>query len=486
MKLSCIVKSVKNVQIYPSDMDVEIEEITKFSGDKTQNGMYFCLRGSNYDGHNYAAESVKTGAVCIVTEKILPKVKCVQVITNDVRLAFAKFSATFYGDPQKKLKIIGVVGTNGKTSTATMIYEMLNLAGKNCAFIGTLGVKYNDQTLEESLTTPDPDYLYKLFKTFVDGGVMYVVMELSAHAIWLKKASAICFECLIFTNCTQDHLDYFVDYSSYRMVKKSAFDKKSRFFIVNTDDSLGQEIYSENPKKTLTYGIYTPADVFAVNIKESLFGTSFVINMFDMVYNVECDLLGEFNVSNLLASASACFLCGIKPEKIVKYIKKLKVVSGRMECVGEYMGGKIFIDYAHTPDGLNKSLSFLSSTTNGKTIALFGAGGNRDTKKRSVMGKIAGDIADFVIITSDNPRYEDPLSIINDIEMGIKSVTKEYKVVPDRYDAIRQGILSLNMGDSLLIAGKGSENYQEINGNKLGFSDKQVVLSIIGELEGQK
>ena len=367
-----------------------------------------------------------------------------------------------------------------------MIYEMLNLAGKNCAFIGTLGVKYNDQTLEESLTTPDPDYLYKLFKTFVDGGVMYVVMELSAHAIWLKKASAICFECLIFTNCTQDHLDYFVDYSSYRMVKKSAFDKKSRFFIVNTDDSLGQEIYNENPKKTLTYGIYTPADVFAVNIKESLFGTSFVINMFDMVYNVECDLLGEFNVSNLLASASACFLCGIKPEKIVKYIKKLKVVSGRMECVGEYMGGKIFIDYAHTPDGLNKSLSFLSSTTNGKTIALFGAGGNRDTKKRSVMGKIAGDIADFVIITSDNPRYEDPLSIINDIETGIKSVTKEYKVVPDRYDAIRQGILSLNMGDSLLIAGKGSENYQEINGNKLGFSDKQVVLSIIGKLEGQK
>lgn len=482
MKLSKIIKDL-DVKVYPAYADAEIETLTKDSRDKVKNGLFFCLRGT-FDGHNYVKEAIKNGAVAIVTEKLMPRLDCVQVVTSDARLAYSYFSAAFYGNPQEKLKIIGIVGTNGKTSTANFIYKLLTAHGKRSAVVGTLGVEYGDTVLAETLTTPDPDYLFKLFASFVESKIEYAVMELSAHAIWLKKTAAINFECMIFTNCTHDHLDYFSDFYSYRKVKKSAFSKTSRFFVVNTDDPLGQEIYNENPKKTLTYGIYTPADVFAINIKESLNGLSFVLNMFDMVFKTETSLLGEFNVSNLLAAACACFLCGIKPEKIVKYIGDLTPVSGRMEPVAEYNGAKIFIDYAHTPDGLNKSLSFIAAQTYGETFLVFGAGGNRDKQKRPIMGKIAGDIADHVFITSDNPRDESPEDIIRDIEVGIKDLSTDYVKIPDRYSAISYAIERLSKGDSLLIAGKGAEEYQEVKGKKLQFSDKSAVLEIIVNLTG--
>lgn len=479
MKLSEIVKGVKNIKLYPSGADVEISTITKDSRVKVSCGLFFCLRGKDYDGHNFAEESVNNGAVAIVTEKFLPKIKCVQVVVSDVRLCFSLFSASFYNNPQRKMKIIGVVGTNGKTSVANILCDILNFAGKKTACIGTLGVKTPSGSYPSNLTTPDPDFLFKSLNMLALDQTEYVIMELSAHAIWLRKAEAIDFECLIFTNCTHDHLDYFADFSSYREVKKSAFNKHARFFVVNADDLLGREIYETNPKKTLSYGVYNPSDVFAMEIAETLNGTSFLLNAFDMVYAVKTNLLGEFNVLNLLSAVCAGFLCGIKLEKIVKYIESLSCIPGRMEYVGEKNGGKIFIDYAHTPDGLNKSLSFLSSTTERKTYVVFGAGGERDSKKRPKMGKIAGDIADFSIITTDNPRNEDENDIIKDIEDGIKTVTSKYKIIPDRKEAVFYGINLLNKGDALLVAGKGVEEYQEIKGEKIYFSDKKTILEAL-------
>lgn len=483
MKLSEIIKNVKNLTVYGEIENLEINEITKDSRKVSDNGLFFCLRGVNNDGHLFAAEAVENGAKAIVCEKYLNKIDCVQIVTPDVRGAFSYFSAAFYGNPQKKVKIIAVVGTNGKTSVSHIVYNLLTSSGKKCAVIGTLGAKCDGLNVDADLTTPDPDRLFALLKDFVNKEVEYVVTELSAHAIFLKKAAAINFECTVFTNCTHDHLDYFFDFSNYRRVKKSAFNKKSRFFIVNADDALGREIYSENVKKTVSYGIYSPADVFAVNVRESLSGVQFVLNMFDMVFKVKSSLLGEFNVCNLLAACCVCFLCGIKPEKIVEHIKTLPIIDGRMEPVATYNGGKIFVDYAHTPDGLNKSLSFIASMTQGDTIVCFGAGGDRDRLKRPLMGKIAGDIADFTVLTTDNPRSEKADKIISDVENGVKEVTDKYVKIVDRYAAIKCAVKMLKKGDSLLIAGRGAERVQEVNGEKFEFSDKDTVLTIIKELK---
>ncbi len=482
MKLTEIIKGFNKVKIYPKDVDVEISGMSHDSRKIKQGDLYFCLRGENSDGHNFASIAENNGAVAVVTEKLLPKINCVQVLCEDARLAYSYFSAAFYGNPQKDLKIIGVVGTNGKTSTVKIIGDILSAHGKTVATVGTNGVKWQGGTLPPTLTTPDPNEFYCLLSRFKSSGVKYVVTELSAHAIWLKKLASINFECLVFTNCTHDHLDYFTDFESYRKVKKSAFSKNARFFVVNADDPLGREIYRENPKKTVTYGIYSPSDVFAINLKESLNGLSFIINMFDMIYKVNSKLYGEFNAYNLLGSACACFLLGIKPEKIVKYIGDVTSAEGRMQCVEDFNGAKIFVDYAHTPDGLNKSLSFIASVTEGQTFLVFGCGGDRDRQKRPLMGKIAGDIIDNVIITSDNPRFEDENEIIEEIEEGLKTVSSNYVKIADRYLAVKYAVERLKSGDTLIIAGKGAEKYIEKQGEKIEYSDESAVKRIVAEL----
>lgn len=482
MKLNDIVKQGVKAEVYKIDENVEVTGLSTSSENTVKGDLFFCLRGENFDGHNYASDAVRRGAVAVVTEKFMPKISCAQVVCEDTRLAYSYFSATFYGNPQKDLKIIGVVGTNGKTSTVKIIENVLKMHGKEVASIGTLGVNYRNERIEPTLTTPDPKEFFKILALLKSEGIKYVVTELSAHAIWLKKLSAVNFECLVFTNCTHDHLDYFSDFQSYRNVKKSAFNKTARLFAVNVDDPLGREIYNENPKKTITYGMYSPSDVFAIDVKERLTGVEFVLNMFDMVFRVSSKLCGEFNVYNVLASACACFLCGIKPEKIVNYIGKISPVEGRMEYVAQFNGAKIFVDYAHTPDGLNKSLSFIASVSEGKTCVVFGCGGDRDKTKRAEMGRIAADIADRVIITSDNPRYEDENAIISDVVAGASDVTSNFVIIPDRFSAVKYAVKSLSPDDILIITGKGAEEYIEKRGNKIPYSDAEAVRQTVEEL----
>lgn len=481
MKLTKIIKSDKSAYIYNA-RETEIQSLTKDSRVTTNKGLFFCLEGNSLSGRDYVDEAVKKGAVAIVTEKVVKNISVPQIIVEDARKSYALFSSAFYGYPEKSLKIIAVVGTNGKTSVSRILYQALNSAGKRAAVIGSLGAEYEGKVYYEGMTTPDPEIFFKLLKDFKDSGAEYVITELSAHAVYLKKTEPIKYECTVFTNCTHDHLDYFGTFEKYKEVKKSAFSSSSRYFMVNSDDELGREIYAENAKKTLTYGLYHPSDVFAIEIQESLEGVKFVVNMFDMVYKVSSYLLGEYNVYNLLAACSVMFLCGIKPSDIVKYIGEVKPIRGRMEYVGEYRGGKIYVDYAHTPDGLNKSLSFLASTADGKTIVVFGAGGERDRLKRPLMGKIAVDIADFTIITSDNPRSEDVNKIIEEIKSGIKQTSAKYIIEPDRYLAIKKGTEYLTAGDVLLIAGKGAETTQELPKDTIYFSDKEAVMRAIGEL----
>ena len=380
--------------------------------------------------------------------------------------------------------MIGIVGTNGKTTTARLVGDVLNANGINCGVIGTLGAFYNGKKRELDLTTPDPEDFFSLVAEMEREGVKVVVTELSAHAIYYKKLDCVFFEALVFTNCTQDHLDFFKDMESYSAVKLSVFDdKKCRYKIVNSDDPYAAAITKKGLSDVICYGVSNPADVFALRIKTRADGSEFFVNSFDSVEKAKIKLLGKFNVYNSLAAIAVSGVLGVPLKNAVAALSESKVVSGRLEKICEHNGGAIFVDYAHTPDGLENALLALGKITEGTLVCLFGCGGNRDKTKRAAMGRVAGDIADFVVITSDNPRFEDADAIINEIERGVREATLDYIRIKDREQAIRFAVRSITTGDVLLIAGKGAEEYQEVMGVKKEFSDKTVVLDAVAAAE---
>ena len=471
---------IDNSSAYLIGEDKDISVCYSYSKQRVDGGLFFCLDGERLSGGDFVDEAEKFGAVAVVTDRIL-QTKLTQVIVPDAREAYSIMTARFYGDPQNRLKVIGVVGTNGKTSTCGIVCAIFSAAGRRIGNIGTEGSFFDDLTIPAELTTPDPERLYPILKQMADGGAEYVVMEVSAHAIQLKKVAPIKFDTLVFTNCTEDHLDYFSDMERYKAVKKSIFESaKNCKVIVNGDDDTGREL-SDEIFGAVTYGIFEPADVFATLIRESKTKTSYVLNIFDDLYEIKTGLLGTFNVYNQLAALTCAYMNGIDIAVAVRTLKTIPAVAGRMERVATINGGDVFIDYAHTPDGLEKSLLYLRKVIKGNLIVVFGCGGNRDKNKRPLMGKTAGDIADFVIITSDNPRFEDACKIISEAEAGVREATMDYITIKDRKAAIEYGVKILKEGDALLVAGKGAENYQEIMGVKHAFSDKQVVLSLVGE-----
>ncbi len=476
MQLSKLIKKL-NVKEIVGNVEGEVNEIKIDSNLVAKSDLFICVKGGNYDGHEFAVCAEQYGAVAVVCERKL-EVSIPQIIVEDTRKAMNMLAREYYACPDKKLKFIGVVGTNGKTTTTHIIKTILDNANVKCGVIGTLGIFYGDNFIEPSLTTPDPLQLYKILSDMVCDGVKAVVMEVSAHAIYFDKLCGIKFEVGVFTNCTRDHLDFFKDMESYKQTKISFFKNDTcKFVVSNSDDQVGLEICNIR-KDCISYGIYNPADVFAIDVKCTNYGSSFVINLFDCIYTLNLNLIGEFNVCNALASATAAALFGIKTEKIIQGLKKVQSVSGRLECVydGEY---RVFVDYAHTPDGLEKSLSALRGITDNKLICVFGCGGNRDRGKRSQMGEISAKNADFSVVTSDNPRYEEPMEIMMEIEKGILTQRKDYVLVQDRVEAIKYAMDLAQKGDVILIAGKGSERYQETLGIKRIYNDKDTVEEII-------
>lgn len=477
MKLSEIIKKFSVIE-KPNE-DIEVSELAIDSKKVKQGSLFFCLKGNNSDGFDYIDQALKSGAVCVVCDR-KPNVQCNYVLVECVRSALSVFSANFFNNPQEKLKIIGIVGTNGKTSTCHVIKSILSCADKKVAVIGTLGVISNEEKTETGLTTPDPIELFQILRDLVNKKVEYVAMEVSAHAIYLKKTQAIRFSAIAFTNCTQDHLDYFKTFAEYRAVKKSVLSSKHADLIVlNADDELGQEMSKRTRRNVVTYGIDNPCDVFAVNEYTGKNGIKYVANVFDSLYEIKSKLIGRFNIYNTLCAITVCYKLGIDITCIAKGIEKMDAVDGRMQKVTSFNQADIYVDYAHTPDGLEKSLLSLREITSNNLICLFGCGGNRDKTKRSIMGRIAGDIADFVVLTSDNPRFEDAHDIMRDIEFGLRESTLDYICIQNREKALDYAIRMLNRGDSLLIAGKGAETYQEIMGVKHEFSDKEIVLQLI-------
>ncbi len=476
MELKKLIKDLQVTEII-GKVNVDIHEIKIDSNAVTTDDLFICIKGGDFDGHNFAPDAESYGAKAIVCERKLD-VSITQIIVKDTRKAMNELAREFFGSPDKKLKLIGVVGTNGKTTTTHIIKTVLDNAGVKCGVIGTLGIFYGDKFYEPTLTTPDPLELYKILSEMLLDGVQAVIMEVSAHAIHFEKVKGLNFEVGIFTNFTRDHLDFFEQMESYKQTKLRFFkENECKYVVANSDDELGLEIQGIRAD-TITYGIYNPADVFGIELKTTRFGSSFVINLFDCIYSVDLNLIGEFNVYNALAGATATALFGIKTDKIIQGLKKVQSVSGRLECVydGKF---RVFIDYAHTPDGLKKSISTIRQICDKKVICVFGCGGNRDKGKRKEMGEISASLADFTVVTSDNPRYEEPMDIIFEIERGVLSKSKNYVLVQDRVEGIKYAINMAREDDVILIAGKGSEKYQEVLGIKRVYNDKDTVNEII-------
>ncbi len=477
MKLSKLLCSLTDYKVI-GDVDIEIDGINIDSNSVTDRSLFICLKGRDFDGHNYIRQVEMYGAVAVLTEKKL-STNLVQVIVKDTRKVMNIIAKEYYNNPDKKLKLIGVCGTNGKTTTAHIIKTIFDTAKIPCGVIGTLGTFYNDKYIEPSLTTPDPLVLHKIFSDMVEDGIKVVVMEVSAHSVALDKLNGLSFEVAIETNFTQDHLDFFIDMETYKQAKLKFFNEiESKYTVVNSDDSLGIEIL-RSKKGVLSYGIDNPADVFAVKMTKKKNGSNFVINLFDCLYEIDLNLIGKFNVYNALASASATALMGVSLNDVKKGLESVKTVSGRLEKIYD-KDFSIFIDYAHTPDGLLKSITALKDSNFNRIILVFGCGGNRDNSKRKIMGQIAGKYSDFSVITSDNPRYEEPMEIISEIESGMLEESKNYVLVQDRAEGIRYAINMVKSGDVILVAGKGSEQYQEILGTKHVYNDKDTIMEILG------
>jgi UDP-N-acetylmuramoyl-L-alanyl-D-glutamate--2,6-diaminopimelate ligase len=467
-----LIKETKIKKIIGDIENLKTETLIYDSKKVVHGSLFFCLKGENSDGHDYVADAVANGAIAIVCEKRL-ETKIPQIIVENSRKAFSICCGNLYGNPAKKLKMIAITGTNGKTTTSFLIRSILECEDKKVGLIGTQGAYIGKQYFETNLTTPDPQVLHKLLKTMLDNKIEYVVMEASAHSLALDKLEGINFEVGVFTNFTQDHLDYFKTMDSYKKAKLKLFNN-IKCGVINFDDAVGLEIAKDLKVPLVSYALNTPSDIFAINILKKSLSSEFVINLCDNIFEVKSKLLGEFNIYNSLAAAGAASMLGVTIKNIKRGLEKLEKVPGRFNSLKLINGATVIIDFAHTPDGIEKILTAIKQLPFNRIITVFGCGGNRDKGKRPKMGEIAERLSDFVVVTSDNPRFENPDLILEDIEGGMAS--NKHICIVDRKEAIQYAINLSRKHDVIAICGKGAEEYQDINGVKSPYNDFDVVI----------
>ncbi len=475
MTLENLLKNIEIKKTNVDDLSIEIEGVKISSKDVKDGDIFCCMQGINDDGNAHLSE-IDTRFVAI-TEKIPTDKNIKYVQVKNARFAYAIISQNYFLNPAKDMKFIGIVGTNGKTSCAHYISSILTFAGVKVGLMGTEGHYILGEKVGESLTTPDPYELNELLFKMRAKGVEVVVMEISAHAIYLEKLSGIKMDICMLTNITQDHLDYFENFDNYCNVKMSFFTPKNvSHAFINVDDKSGRILLDRlsgvKDIRCTGYGLYNPSDCFAIKVREDIDGVSFVANIDDDIIDVKSSLYGEFNVYNLLCSIAVVHSMGVSGEIISHAVRKLKAVKGRFSLI-KCEKGSIIIDYAHTPDGLKNLLSTARTITKSRLITVFGCGGERDKSKRRLMGEVASKYSDYIVLTSDNPRSENPLDIIKEIEWGVS--IKDVKCIVDRIEAVRYSLLEMEEGDTLVIAGKGNENYLEIKGKKIPMNDFDIV-----------
>ena len=458
--------------------DIELTGICYDSRKVKPGDVFVCVVGFETDGHKYIDAALAKGARAVVVQNgaeipdILKEVTA--IYTDDTRSALASLAATFYGHPERKLKIIGVTGTNGKTTVTTLIKSVLEFEGKMVGLIGTNANMIGARVLPTERTTPESLELFQLFSEMLEEGVEYVVMEVSSHSLELQRVHGIFFAVGAFTNLTQDHLDFHKTMENYFLAKKKLF-SVSQTGVVNIDDAAGRRLLEETTCPMASISVDGDASFSAKNIRISARGVVFELTYEKKKYTVRLGIPGKFSVYNALTALASLVGAGIDIERAIEGLTFAQGVMGRCETVYTGTDYSVIIDYAHTPDGLENIISTVKEFAEGRVVTLFGCGGDRDKTKRPQMGEIAARLSDFVIVTSDNPRTEKPGAIIEDIMVGVLKTPCEYVVIENRREAIFYALKNAKPGDCIILAGKGHETYQIIGKEKRHFDEREVV-----------
>ena len=467
-------------------LDRQVENIAYDSRRVQRHTMFVALRGEKTDGHQFIGQAIDKGASVIVAEREQkdPRVTC--LVVENTRTALADFSATFYGHPARKLKLAAVTGTNGKTTTTFLIKHICENAGLRCGLVGTVRYEIGERVLPAIRTTPESLDLQELLAQIASAGCKAAAMEASSHALAQDRTRGLEWDVAVFTNLTQDHLDFHGTMDNYFEAKAKLFAalatqkrKREPFAIVNIDDRYGRQLLDKIDKRVavVTYGMGTRADFRASNYRAEFSGTSYQLDAHGKSYLVRLPLIGRFNVGNSVAALGAANALGINLRNAVLSLAKAPQVPGRLELVPARRQFQVFVDYAHTPDALGNVLKTLRELEPQRLIAVFGCGGDRDRQKRPLMAEMADRLADYSIITSDNPRKEDPNAIVSEIEKGFRS--NHYEKIVDRTEAINRAVALARPRDIVLIAGKGHETYQEFGDHTIPFDDIQVARRAI-------
>ena len=475
---------LENVEYSGSFEDFEISVLTCDSRDAMEkDSVFVCIKGFNIDGHDFASDVMKKGARAVVVEKDLGLEN--QILVKNSREAYAKMCSAYFGYPSKKIKLIGVTGTNGKTTVTTVIRSILEHNGYKVGLLGTISNKIDDLEIPAKHTTPDPMELHALLDRMVQAGCEYAVMEVSSHALDQHRLDGCEFDVGVFTNLTQDHLDYHRSMENYFDAKAKLFDM-SKTAVINLDDKYGEILYEKltyDNRAVKTFSTNRDsADFTAKDIRFKADGVKFAFVGMDLIGRVSFAMPGEFSVSNAMAAVSACIAAGEKLSDCTEGIAKCKGVKGRAEVIYSDDNYTIICDYAHTPDGIRKILQAIRSFSGDRRLSiLFGCAGNRDSKKRPVMAAAAAENSDFMILTSDNPRREPVDKIIKEAEKGFEQYKTPYITIADRFTAIEWAVTNMKKGDILLLAGKGHEDYQVLDFGTVCFDEREIVSKIIEE-----
>ena len=494
MKTLKDILSTLDVQQVQSNQNVSIQDITADSRAVKPNSLFIALDGATVDGHNYIDKAVDAGAVAVIVSKPVTVPDDVCVITvSDTRQAMMVCVPYFFDYPANRMRMVGVTGTNGKTTTTHMIRHILKAQGHKVGVIGTVHIMIGDTSYPIHNTTPDVVDLQHILHQMVQENVEYCVMEVSSHALALGRVSGVEFDTAVFTNLTQDHLDFHKTFENYLAAKCKLFEqvsasdqvKDNKGAVINIDDSYGHRVMEKTTAPTITYSTLGKGTLNASDVHMSTKNSQYTVNYKGESYPVSMNTTGLFNVYNTLAAIGACLQEGISMEAIDTALKTFSSVPGRFELIEEGQDFAVVVDYAHTPDGLQNILETAKAIKENRIIIVFGCGGDRDATKRPIMGRIAAEYGDKIYVTSDNPRTEDPVQIVKDVEVGVKEALRDgtsYEVIVDRREAINHAIHDAKAGDIVIIAGKGHENYQILKNETIHFDDREEARKALKEI----